>query len=335
MGTRVNCSNSEDKRSVKWATIAAGFLILMLAVPSWAVDPQEKSVTAAFMMCWRSIAAQDPDPKTRNPDYLAAKIVNLDLMQQYMGWTLDFESSVQAINQEKLWMFYYATARTKHIDSVLLKELKAGVKQVVIMGAGYDTRAFRFYKDFPKVRFFEVDLPVMVDDKKRRVESKLSDLPNNVAYAPIDFNTQDLGQVLAKVGYQKDPKTLFIWEGVVMYLDAAAVESTLQFIAKNSAAGSSVVFDYIPPSVVEGTYTKDPYAIQVADTVRGFGEPFTFGTIPDKSGAFLKTQGLKQVSNIGHDDMVKRYMTGSNGKPFGTVPNFFWITHARVSGAKK
>ena len=60
MGTRVNCSNSEDKRSVKWAAIAAGFLILMLAVPSWAVDPQEKSVTAAFMMCWRSIAAQDP-----------------------------------------------------------------------------------------------------------------------------------------------------------------------------------------------------------------------------------------------------------------------------------
>ena len=335
MGTRINCSNSEDKLGVKWIAIAVVSAILMVAAFSWSVNAQKKSMTAVFLMCFRGIAAQDPDPKTRNPDYFAAKIVNQDLMLEYMGWTLDFESSVRAINRDKLWMFYYATARTKHIDSVLLKELKSGVKQVVIMGAGYDTRAFRFYKDFPKVRFFEVDLPVMVADKKKRVESKLSDMPNNVTYAPIDFNTQDLGQVLAKVGYQKDQKTLFIWEGVVMYLDAAAVESTLQFIAKNSSAGSSVVFDYMPPSVVEGTYTKDPYAIHVADFVKSQGEPFTFGINPDKSSTFLKKQGLKQVSNIGHGDMVKRYMTSSNGKPFGTVPGFFWITHARVPGAKK
>ena len=334
MGTGINCSNSEDKLGVKWIAFAVVSAILMFAVFAWAVNAPKKSMTAISMMCWRGIAAQDPDPKTRNPDYLAVKIINLDLMLEYMGWTLDFESSVQSINQEKLWMFYYATARTKHIDSVLLKELESGVKQVVIMGAGYDTRAFRFYKEFPKVRFFEVDLPVMVADKKKRVESKLSDLPNNVTYAPIDFNTQDLGQVLAKVGYQKDQKTLFIWEGVVMYLDATAVKSTLQFIAKNSAAGSSVVFDYLPPSVVEGTYTKDPYAIRVAEFVRNQGEPFTFGIHPDKSGAFLKKHGLKQVSSIGHDDMVKRYMTGSNGKPFGTVPDFFWITQARVPGGK-
>ena len=334
MGTGINCNNSEDKLGVKWAAIAAGFLILMLAVPSWAVGPQKKSGTAVGLMCFRAIAAQDPDPKTRNPDYLAAKLVNLYLMREYLGWTLNFESSVQAINHDKQWMFYYATVRTKHIDSVLLKELKSGVKQVVIMGAGYDTRGYRFFKDFPKVRFFEVDLPVMVADKKRRVESKLWGLPKNLAYAPIDFNTQDLGQVLAKVGYQKDRKTFFIWEGVVMYLDAAAVESTLRFIAKNSAAGSSVVFDYMPPSVVEGTYTKDPYAVRVAEFVRSQGEPFTFGIHPDKSGVFLKKHGLKQVSNIGHDDMVKRYMTGSNGKPFGTVPNFFWITHARVPDGK-
>ena len=335
METGINCSNSEDKLGIKWIAVAVVSAILMFSFFAWAVDTQKKSMTAIFMMCWRGIAAQDPDPKTRNPDYLAAKIINQDLMLEYMGWTLDFESSVRAINRDKLWMFYYATARTKHIDSVSLKELKRGAKQVVIMGAGYDTRGYRFYKDFPKVRFFEVDLPVMVADKKKRMESKLSDLPNNVAYAPIDFNTQDLGRVLAKVGYKKDQKTLFIWEGVVMYLDAAAVESTLQFIAKNASAGSSVVFDYMPPSVVEGTYTKDPYAIHVADFVKSQGEPFTFGINPDKASAFLKKQGLKQVSNIGHDDMVKRYMTSSNGKPFGTVPGFFWITHARVPGAEQ
>ncbi len=120
-----------------------------------------------------------------------------------------------------------------------------------------------------------------------------------------------------------------------MYLDAAAVESTLQFIAKNSAPGSSVVFDYLPPSVVQGTYTKDPYAKHMADFVRSLGEPFTFGIESDKSVAFLKKQGLTQASDIGHDDLVKKYMTSSNGKPFGTVPNFFWITHAKVPAGKQ
>jgi len=334
MASKINRSNSEDKLGLKWIAVAAVSVVLMFAFLAWAVNAPKKSVTAAFNMCFRAIAAQDPDPKTRNPDYLAAKIVNLELMRQYMGWTLDFESSVNSINFDKLWVFYYITARTKHIDSVLLKELKSGVKQVVIMGAGYDTRAYRFYKDFPKVKFFEVDLPVMVADKKSRVSSNLSDLPVNVVYTPINFNTQDLGQVLAGVGYQKDRKTLFIWEGVVMYLDAAAVESTLRFIAGNASAGSSVVFDYLPPSVVEGTYTKDPYAVRMADFVRSQGEPLTFGIDPDKSGAFLKKQGLRQETNIGHADMVKRYMTGSNGKPLGTVPNFFRITHARVPDAK-
>lgn len=115
-----------------------------------------------------------------------------------------------------------------------------------------------------------------------------------------------------------------------MYLDAPAVESTLKFIAQNSAPGSSVVFDYCPPSVVNETFTKDPYAKRMTRYVASFGEPFKFGIEPDKSGEFLKKQGLKQESNVGHDYLVKNYMTGSNGKPFGTLPLFFWITQARV-----
>jgi methyltransferase (TIGR00027 family) len=320
----------EIKRSAIRISIAAVFLALVLAIPSWAAEPQKKSITAGLNMGMRAIAAQDPDPKTRNPDYLAEKIVNMKIMRERLGWSLDFAPMVKRFNQEKLWIFYGLTARTKHIETLLRKELEAGVTQVVIMGAGYDTRGYRFYKDFPEVKFFEVDLPAMSADKQKRMKTKLAGMPNNVTYAPIDFDTQELGKVLASVGWKKDQKTFFIWEGVIEYLEAPAVEGTLQFIAGNAAPGSSVVFDYCPPTVVDGTYKEDPYAARMTRFVASIGEPFKFGIDPDKSSSFLKKQGLKQESNVGHDFLVKNYMTGSNGKPFGTLPLFFWITQARV-----
>ncbi len=317
-----------------WIALAGLIVIFGVVYFVFIAGSGRTSRTAYGLMGLRAVAAQDPDPKTRNPDYLAAKLCDLIALREVMGIDLEFEKSVKVINKRKLWIFYYATARTKHIDTVLLNELKAGVKQVVIMGAGFDTRAYRFSKDFPQVSFTEVDLPAMVAEKKKRVRNKLSTQPKNVAYAPIDFNTQDLGQVLAQVGYQKDQKTLFIWEGVTMYLDASAVGSTLRFIAANSAPGSSVVFDYLPPSVVKGTYAKDPYAKTMAAVVKRVGEPLRFGIDPDKLGAFLQRQGLKEASNLGHDDLVDRYMISSNGKPFGTMPKFFWITQAKVPDRK-
>lgn len=323
------------RRPIIWIVLAAAVLMIWSAAFSQAAEPSRTSRTAVVIAFMRALGAQDPDPKTRNPDYLAAKILNLERLRAKAGWTLDFEPMVKNLNQKKSWIFYYVTARSKHIDKVLRKELKAGARQVVILGAGFDTRGYRFYPDFPQARFIEVDLPGTIAAKEKVMKTKLPDMPNNVVYAPIDFNTQDLGRVLAGVGYKKDQKTLFIWEGVVMYLEPSAVQSTLRFIARNSAPGSSVVFDYLPHSVVDGTYTEDDSVVAMANYVRSVGEPFQFGIDPDKSSAFLKEMGLKQASNVGHPYLVKNYLTGSNGKPFGTIYKCFWLTQAMVPGAGK
>ena len=168
--------------------------------------------------------------------------------------------------------------------------------------------------------------------KKKVMGEKLADLPVNVTYAPIDFNTQDLGTVLAKLGYQKNQKTLFNLGGGCLLLGPSRRRGEHPaFYRQESAPGSSVVFDYLPPSVVNGT-NKNPYAKIVAEYVRSVGEPFTFGIEPANCGAFLKKQNLTQVSDIGHDYLVKEYMTSSNGQPFGTLPDFFRITQAKVTG---
>ena len=103
--------------------------------------------------------------------------------------------------------------RTRHIDDVLTESLKAGSTQVVILGAGLDSRAYRFGDALRGVRVFELDLPPTQEYKNTRPR-RAGALPDHVTYAPIDFTTQELAAVLAAAGYDRKQVTTFIWEGV-------------------------------------------------------------------------------------------------------------------------
>ena len=141
--------------------------------------------------------------------------------------------------------FYYVNARTHHMDSLMIKFLKAGFRQVVIMGAGFDSRAYRFHEAYPDVRFFEIDLPATSADKQHRVETLIGQKPDWVAFVPIDFNTQTLDEVLGKAGLVADQQTFYIWEGVTYFISQSGVDNTLDFIAEKSAPGSRIIFDYM------------------------------------------------------------------------------------------
>jgi methyltransferase (TIGR00027 family) len=84
---------------------------------------------------------------------------------------------------------------------------------VVLLGAGFDSRAYRFRDTAPGIRFFEVDLPELQKEKKAKVAALLGSLPENVTYVPIDFNSQQLEGVLRKAGYENTIPTFFNWEG--------------------------------------------------------------------------------------------------------------------------
>jgi methyltransferase (TIGR00027 family) len=228
-----------------------------------------------------------------------------------------------------MWIIYQLTVRTKHIDATLAEAARDGARQVVVLGAGFDTRAHRFHKEFPGLRFFEVDLPDMVAVKEKWIGKGLGAQACQVAYVPIDFEKQNLDQELTKAGFKKDLKTLFIWEGVVYYLDEASVSGTLRSIARNSTPGSLVIFDYIPPEVADGT-TTDPYGKLVHDHVKSLGEPWKSGVKPTGMAEYLARQGLELKANRGPDYMLKHYLTGSDGKPGGTLPTYFWMATAMV-----
>ncbi|PKO14449.1 MAG: SAM-dependent methyltransferase [Chloroflexi bacterium HGW-Chloroflexi-10] len=204
----------------------------------------------------------------------------------------------------------YLMARERYIDDVLQDFLKAGLQQLVILGAGYDSRAHRF--DFPQqMKIFEVDHPATQTEKLEKVQKIFGKFPANIRYVPVDFNTQTLSECLLSAGYDPDLVTLLIWQGVTMYLTAEAVDSTLAFVLQNSAPGSAIVFDYLYRALLDGVQKQSEVS-----NMRRYrlmtGEGLTFGIPEGTVESFLEARGFRQVFDVGVDDLKAAYFTGKN-----------------------
>lgn len=177
---------------------AFGLAFVLLVAPAQAVEPGKTSYTAEAVCAFRAIGAQDPDPKTRNPDHLAKRFMNPLWNQRFPGLGLVYQDAKLVMDRMNTGVYYYVNARTLHMDAMLTTTLKAGARQLVIMGAGFDSRAYRFHDSYPQVRFFEIDLPATSANKQQRVQKVLGRKPAWVTFVPIDFNTQTLGEVLGE-----------------------------------------------------------------------------------------------------------------------------------------
>jgi methyltransferase (TIGR00027 family) len=206
----------------------------------------------------------------------------------------------------------FIVARCRYMDDVLSEELGRGIQQLVILGAGYDSRAYRFDQLKDRVKVFEVDHPATQKNKLKKLERILgsSDLPGYVTFVPVDFTRQTLAARLPEYGYSERLKTLFIWEGVTMYLDAPSVDSTLAFVASHSAPGSAIVFDYMCKQPV---VPKRDIGILLVSFLRSFfNEVRSFKIEVEQIEPFLVGHGFNQVRNVTAADLRARYFTGKN-----------------------
>jgi methyltransferase (TIGR00027 family) len=279
------------------------------------------SVTAQAVCALRAAAAKHPDPKLRNPDYLAEKFLSETF------WTPHGGNPDRARGNPN---FFWVNARTHHMDALLVEALSQGAVQVVNLGAGFDSRAYRFRDRFPRARFFELDLPATIAAKRERVIKIFGAVPDRVVLVATDFNSRPLDTVLRDAGYDRTQRTFFIWEGVTMYLPEAANRSTLQFIRSGSASGSSAVYDY----VLEGALRPDGGGLYGAKTTAAYlasvGEPLVTGWTPSQAAAFATREGLAVVSDLGPAELTARYLIGSDGEPDGMMGEFTRIIHVRV-----
>ena len=291
------------------------------AVPDGAV-----SLTAKAVCEYRAVAAEHPDSKLRNRDQLAIKLCETVRLPR------EYEAARDVIdgNPEAYAGFFYVNARTHHIDAQVDKAATEGVVQVVVLGAGFDSRAYRFHSVYPALEFFEVDLPATISAKQEAVIRVFGKLPKYVHYAPIDFDSQSLASVLPEAGYDSRKKTLFILEGVTMYVNAAGNNATFEFIRSHSPSGSMVVYDYVLRRVVEGDYEGLYAASSDAKGVAYIGEPFVTGWTPTEAAEFAQRHGLIVIADLDDRELTRRYLIGSNGKPDGRIPNWYGIIDAKV-----
>src|SRR5215472_13235553 len=126
--------------------------------------------------------------------------------------------------------------RTRFIDDAVQDALSQGIGQVVIMGAGLDTRPYRL-AGIERVKVFEVDLPSVQEDKKKKLKKHFGRLPEQVTFIPIDFDTQRLETVFTGTPFDPGRPAIFVWEGVTQYLSEEAVRQILAFVG-TSASGS-------------------------------------------------------------------------------------------------
>jgi methyltransferase (TIGR00027 family) len=194
-------------------------------------------------------------------------------------------------------------ARTRLIDQVVLREL-GRVRQVLILGAGFDTRAWRL-PGMDRVRVFELDHPATQEAKRHGLRH--GGRPGaHVSFVPVVFGADDPGRALATAGFEAGAPTLVLWEGVTNYLDREAVDATFALLADLLGPGSPVLFTYVDAGMLDGSAVFAGAATTMR-AVQRVGEPFTFGFVPSELPAYLAARGFELLSDERVSDAAQRF----------------------------
>jgi methyltransferase (TIGR00027 family) len=217
-------------------------------------------------------------------------------------------------------------ARTRLIDEMIAAVVDR-TPQVVILGAGFDTRAWRLgcLRD---VDVFEVDHPATQEHKRRVLERRGFDR-DKVRLIPTDFNLRELDAAMSEAGFEAARPTLFLWEGTTNYLTADAVDVTLRWCSR-AAVDSQLIFTYINDDVLRDP-SKYVGAERVFSTVRRANEPMTFGLAPERLATYLSDRGLRLVDDVGAAAFRERCYGSSATTIHGH--EFYRVAHACVDAS--
>lgn len=278
------------------------------------------SRTSILTAAARALGSREPDASVRNPDWVAERLIGpaeLALIADHpISRALD-QDFQEAMNDPDVFGFaWLMLVRTRFIDELMERAVRGGATQVVILGAGFDTRAHRFTELLKDAVVMEIDYGATQEYKKRRVDAALGGAPANVVYAPIDFTREGLGEVLRRAGFQAGRKTYFICEGVSMYVPEDGMKETLRAIAAESAPGSALLLEYMNRGGLDVLRKNPPGMIKNAFD---WGEPFVFGVPDGQDREFFLDTGLDlgEALKIGTPESVKRYAMRQDGTYYG------------------
>ena len=200
-------------------------------------------------------------------------------------------------------------SRSRYAEDCLEEAVKNGVQQYVILGAGFDTFAFRRPDLLTRLQVFEVDHPVTQELKRQRISMPGWEIPAQLHFVPIDFTKESLTAALQRSSYDPHQLSFFSWLGVSYYLTREVVFATLQDIAGIAQQGSTIVFDYMDADAF--VPEKAGKRIQLMQWIAGqVGEPMKSGFDPHTLAAELNRLGWQMQENLAPDEIDRRYFQG-------------------------
>jgi len=261
------------------------------------------SRTAEWICMSRAISSLEKDDCYRSDDHLALVLLpaSIRLLISIPPIRRFFIKKMPAKG-----IYEYIIARTKYIDAVFKEALAEGFDQILLFGAGFDTRALRFASVAGKVKIFELDVSTTQNAKIGQYRKRNLSVPPNLVFIPIDFDKESLPGKLESAGFERDKRSLFILEGLLMYLQQESVDETFRVIRSFAGRGSEIVFDYVYASVLrgEGLYVDEK---AMSATVAKAGEKWSFGIEKGTIESFLGRYDLKLLDEKDASGLEEMY----------------------------
>jgi methyltransferase (TIGR00027 family) len=265
------------------------------------VKEKTASWTALFVAGRRAVESEKPAAERICDDPLAEKFIGripLLFVKILLLW--------QRLRHKRLRT--YVLLRCRFFDDYLRECLASGVTQVVILGAGWDSRAYRGELLEKRIRTFEVDHPATQARKIRSVKNVFPAIPDHIVYVPIDFSGGSLDPLLDH-GYDPLRRTLFLLEGVVNYLETIDVESMLSWIGSRAAPHSRIIMDYQQLPNAQSPFTTRRELI--SSLSRSVDERLRFGADQLHMKALLDRKGFSRIEETDSITLAEKYLPGS------------------------
>ncbi|KAA2250952.1 SAM-dependent methyltransferase [Solihabitans fulvus] len=216
--------------------------------------------------------------------------------------------------------------RGRYFEEQLASAVDRGARQVVLVGAGYDSTALR-HPELGDVHFYEVDHPA-TQAVKRSVLSRIGAKVDNITFIPVDLQQDSLQDGLKGSGFDSAKPTVLAWLGVSYYLTMESFERALAGIFAVCAPGSVLIFDYMDPEVIDGT-SGYRGARRAAQSVRRRNEPYTLGITEQQAVDAAKRAGFELVETNRVTDLVRNY---GKDNPYCSPDDYMGLVTVRRPG---
>lgn len=284
------------------------------------------SDTAASVALLRALATCEESEEIRGADTLASLFLPADrkaaiTQPAARAYILSFMAASG--------MYQYLIARTAYIDGVVQQALADNLPQIVFLGAGYDSRPYRFRDLIRDTRLFELDSALTQQRKRACLAQGDVPIPAQLTFVPVEFTKDGLRDAFDAAGFDERKKTLFVWEGVTCYLPVEAIDSTLGFVRHHTPPGSVVCFDYVAtaPDMDERYGVK---ASMEAMRSAHANEPILCRFEEGSIESFLADRGFSLADHLTPEDMEQRFLTLRDGSLTGHVLASFRLAQASV-----